>query len=371
MFNLLVKAFVIFGFVKIAQGCSGNGRMIKAGGLTQVERQEIVDAHNRLRQSVALGQVSSQPPAANMMEMHWDDELAATAQRWSEQCRTAHDRRNDRNVGRFPVGQNIAATWTTREPTDAVDYVPDFSKQIKAWFDEVRAYGFKPADYAHGTGHYSQLVWGETSHVGCGFSFYYDPSRGYTKLYVCNYGPGGNVIGSNPYDRGSPACNNYGLTDSAKYSGLCSASYSTSSSYNSAPLDNSGNYAANVIPGNGDAPSAYDAYSYSNSYKRSYNQFNNQNQYSGGNYGNNAAPTSNSYPGNSQYNQVIGYGGYKPSASSFPEQTSQSADTYKPFVSLFKDAANLLKPKANIFGENRIFSTKGTGFKFGTFFLRR
>lgn len=35
-----------------------------------------------------------------------------------------------------------------------------------------------------------QLVWGDTFLVGCGYSHYYDPSRGYTKLYVCNYGPG-------------------------------------------------------------------------------------------------------------------------------------------------------------------------------------
>jgi hypothetical protein len=35
-----------------------------------------------------------------------------------------------------------------------------------------------------------QLVWGDTYLVGCGYSNYYDPSRGYTKLYVCNYGPG-------------------------------------------------------------------------------------------------------------------------------------------------------------------------------------
>lgn len=40
-----------------------------SGGLSAYEKQAIVDSHNRLRQSVALGQVSSQPPAANMMEM--------------------------------------------------------------------------------------------------------------------------------------------------------------------------------------------------------------------------------------------------------------------------------------------------------------
>lgn len=36
---------------------------------------------------------------------------------------------------------------------------------------------------------YLQLVWGDTYLVGCGYSFYYDPARGYTKNYVCNYGP--------------------------------------------------------------------------------------------------------------------------------------------------------------------------------------
>lgn len=41
----------------------------ESGALSAYEKQAIVDAHNRLRQSVALGQVSSQPPAANMMEM--------------------------------------------------------------------------------------------------------------------------------------------------------------------------------------------------------------------------------------------------------------------------------------------------------------
>lgn len=70
---------------------------------------------------------------------------------------TAHDQATQRDVGRFPVGQNIAATWTTRRPSNAQDATPDFNKQIHAWFDEVRAYGYKPTGYSHGTGHYSQV----------------------------------------------------------------------------------------------------------------------------------------------------------------------------------------------------------------------
>lgn len=34
-----------------------------------------------------------------------------------------------------------------------------------------------------------QLVWGDTNLVGCGFTYYQDPKL-YSKLYVCNYGPG-------------------------------------------------------------------------------------------------------------------------------------------------------------------------------------
>lgn len=87
----------------------------------------------------------------------WDDELAATAQRWADQCTTAHDRAAQRDVGRFPVGQNLAATWTTRPPSEQADSEPDFMKQINAWFDEVHIYGFKPISGGHGTGHYSQV----------------------------------------------------------------------------------------------------------------------------------------------------------------------------------------------------------------------
>ena len=34
-----------------------------------------------------------------------------------------------------------------------------------------------------------QIVWANTYLVGCGYSYFYDQMRGYSKLYVCNYGP--------------------------------------------------------------------------------------------------------------------------------------------------------------------------------------
>ena len=52
----------------------------------------MVEAHNVLRSRVATGAEARgapgpQPPAADMKELVWDDELAAVAQRWAEQCR--------------------------------------------------------------------------------------------------------------------------------------------------------------------------------------------------------------------------------------------------------------------------------------------
>lgn len=37
---------------------------------------------------------------------------------------------------------------------------------------------------------YLQMIWANTNLIGCGFTFYHDPVKGYLKNYVCNYGPG-------------------------------------------------------------------------------------------------------------------------------------------------------------------------------------
>ncbi|XP_058804555.1 venom allergen 5 [Phymastichus coffea] len=196
--------------------CTGKS-MIRTGVSCQ-DKRNILDEHNRLRQLVALGQVNGQPSAKMMMEMVWDDELAAMAQQWADRCSETHD--NARNVQRFAVGQNMARTWTTRTPAGPYDMEPDWRQQIFSWFNEVEHY--RTGLFSKFTAHYTQVIWGDTYLVGCGFSYYYDPIRGYTKNYVCNYGPSGNVLGYNPYSFGWPECNTYGMDYSNRYSGLCS-----------------------------------------------------------------------------------------------------------------------------------------------------
>ncbi|KAF2358669.1 CAP domain [Trinorchestia longiramus] len=137
---------------------------------------------------------------------------------------------NDRSIhfnSRFAAGQNVAAVWTY-DRDEGVE--PDFLTQVEAWFMEVDQHGFSkgavdPFKFSKPTGHYTQLVWADTYLVGCGYTYYHDAAgNGYTKLYVCNYGPGGNVVGASMYKvgyPGQPYCVANGLRPSTDYQGLC------------------------------------------------------------------------------------------------------------------------------------------------------
>ncbi|CAH1175662.1 unnamed protein product [Phaedon cochleariae] len=199
--------------------------MLRTRRISDFDRQFILDMHNAMRQSIALGQIGGQPPAENMMEMKWDEELASRAQKWSETCHSEiHD--HQRDVSRFPVGQNIASTWTTKPPSSYYDTEPDFADALSKWFDEFKFFRFGGVGRGS-TGHYTQMIWAETNLIGCGYSYYYDQAKGYTKNYVCNYGPGGNVLGQTPYKKGYPNCLEKGLVNSKRFAGLCEKPTST------------------------------------------------------------------------------------------------------------------------------------------------
>ena len=66
-----------------------------------------------------------------MMELEWDDELAAVAQRHADQCQVGHDCNDCRRVARFKVGQNV---WRGR---DSRYHGPDWKYIIRDWFSEI------------------------------------------------------------------------------------------------------------------------------------------------------------------------------------------------------------------------------------------
>lgn len=228
-------------------------------GITPQEKATILEAHNRLRSAVAMGLQPGQPGAQNMKEIVWDDELAARAQNWANQCTFKHD--PQRTINRFTMGQNMAIIWSTAPISDG-----DFTSRITNWFKEVNQYAFGSA-WSPKTGHYSQLVWADTNMVGCGFTYYKSGAK-YNKLFVCNYGPGGNVVGSMPYSVGNPDCNVHGMGSSGRYPGLCASrgGFQNFGGYNSYP---SSTFAPSTFVSTTFAPSTFRSSSFAPSTFRS------------------------------------------------------------------------------------------------------
>jgi len=228
MLSLSVVKCMDFNYCQISPAhtlCqyAGLGRTCPAPirrGVTNGDKNVIVSLHNKLRSQVALGQefrgvVGSQPPAANMLEMTWDDELAVVAQRWADQCQFGHD--SIRNVGRFKVGQNVYIhAHSNAGPVPWRQGIMSFYDEVKLHNSrDTQSYSFLPS-----TGHYTQMVWAQTGKIGCG-SISWREGRFIKQFLVCNYGPSGNTLRRPIYDIGK-ACSRC-PTGTSCSNGLCSA----------------------------------------------------------------------------------------------------------------------------------------------------
>lgn len=133
----------------------------------------ITAYHNKVRADVGVG------------AMQWSASLAAYAQEWAEHlagttCKMAH--RTERQYGEN-LFQGTAGHYT------AVD-------AAKSWEAEKKDYrgGVLTQANWHPAGHYTQMVWRETTAVGCG-----EAVCAGTLIVACNYDPPGNYIGRRPY----------------------------------------------------------------------------------------------------------------------------------------------------------------------------
>ncbi|XP_071500169.1 peptidase inhibitor R3HDML-like [Diadema antillarum] len=167
-------------------------RAARNNGLSEQDQQTILATHNGHR-----GDVS--PSAANMVPLRWDAELAASAQAWADQCTFSHDDSSDRRTDEWWwVGQNIA-----------YGFGYSMTSYIDSWNDEKVDYDYASNTCASGAvcGHYTQVVWADSTFIGCGWATCPYNYKGVTYPFdylVCNYGPGGNFNGNKPYISGSP-----------------------------------------------------------------------------------------------------------------------------------------------------------------------
>ncbi|ETO34707.1 Pry3p [Reticulomyxa filosa] len=84
------------------------------------------------------------------------------------------------------------------------------SASIENWYNEYQYYTYSSQACANGQqcGHYTQVVWADSTSVGCGYAICNPQTMmGYSYNYavylVCNYDPPGNYIGEYPYTKAS------------------------------------------------------------------------------------------------------------------------------------------------------------------------
>lgn len=163
-------------------GMGPAGTVAARGQLHPVELQtDMLAAHNAARRQVGLG------------PMAWSPGLAADAKRYARRMSRsrlfAHSRQRP---GARPQGENL---WMGTH--DAYS----FAEMAGSWVEERQLYdgGSISQAMSDGTfeaiGHYTQIIWRNTSMVGC--AVVSNPDDDYL---VCRYLPAGNVMGASPLD---------------------------------------------------------------------------------------------------------------------------------------------------------------------------
>jgi uncharacterized protein YkwD len=113
--------------------------------------------------------------------LFWNTSLASYAQNWANKCIWEHSH--------GPSGENLAQGYV------------DVTSSVDAWGDERAMYSWKGTQtgFTEATGHFTQLVWKDTTSVGCAAVDCKGVSGGNIEgvFLVCEYWPAGNIVGNN------------------------------------------------------------------------------------------------------------------------------------------------------------------------------
>jgi len=154
----------------------GQGRADGAVSVGDVpaDMQSVLDLHNQERVSLGVAPLA------------WHAGLAGSAQGWVDGCVVEHD--PDRRYEGALYGENIAAGSSSFGAGGLAD----------AWLGERSAYDCASNECDGLCGHYTQLIWADSTELGCAVA-----DCGSNLVLSCRYLSAGNVVGA----RAIPASN--------------------------------------------------------------------------------------------------------------------------------------------------------------------
>lgn len=148
--------------------------------------------------NTALSQHNTYRTTHKSPAMTLSDSLNSTAQSWAENIAAtgvfAHSSSSQRNG----AGENLYASFTTA-PSIAADTLA--ATAVQNWYKEVANYDYANPVFASNTGHFTQVVWKNSTQLGCGAAKGTKTMNGklYNAFYVvCQYAPAGNMKGEFP-----------------------------------------------------------------------------------------------------------------------------------------------------------------------------
>ncbi len=146
--------------------------------------QEIIEI-DEVNQSAILNEHNKERALLNISNLTWNEDLAAYAQEWALQLAEEDESIHHRPADSY--GENIS--WISNMPDE-------LSEGVSMWNEEKVYFKYKPIgnDWAK-SGHYTQVIWKNTTQVGCGCAV----SKSGAFFFVCNYDPAGNYMGQKPY----------------------------------------------------------------------------------------------------------------------------------------------------------------------------
>ena len=151
----------------------------------------MLTLHNEARSAVGVTK-----------DLIWSDRIALDAQAYADTLAKSglfeHDPKNHTGYDNGAYGENLYAAYPSK---------PSLATAAKAWIDEKQYYTYgkigdsSTCEEGQQCGHYTQVVWSNTSEVGCAISQYRAGNYKGGYVIVCKYQTPGNYIGETPYQQ--------------------------------------------------------------------------------------------------------------------------------------------------------------------------